>query len=179
MATTRQRRAGANSPEYPVDQDGDRVYTEDDYAEKQPDAPLPDEWATRRSVYPQAGWTGESALPDEAFQPDEEDVPDEAEWSDEEEAYPYYAAEEGYDPLYASETDYTEDIDPLADDLLTEEEQEELRRSHWQLIAGLADFAGVILGTAAILIIVTLLVSLLNWLINDLNQSFILLQKHL
>ena len=66
----------------------------------------------------------------------------------------------------------------MSDELLTEEERAELKRSHWQLIAGLADFAGVILGTAAILIIVTLLVSLLNWLINDLSQSFILLQKN-
>ena len=178
MATTRQRRAGAN-PAYPVDQDGDRVYTEEDYAEKEPAAPLPDEWATRRSAYPPAGWTGDAVLPDEAFQPDDEELSDEAAWAEEEESYPYYAAENGYDPRYAASEDYTEDLDPLSEEYLTEEEQAELRRSHWQLIAGLADFAGVILGTAAILIIVTLLVSLLNWLINDLNQSFILLQKNL
>ena len=62
---------------------------------------------------------------------------------------------------------------------LSEEERAELRRSRWQLIAGLADFAGVILGTAAILVLVVLLVSLINWLINDVSQSFILLQKNL
>ena len=67
----------------------------------------------------------------------------------------------------------------MDDELLTDEERAELKRSHWQLISGLADFAGVILGTAAILVLVTLLVSLLNWLINDMSQSFILLQKNL
>ena len=61
---------------------------------------------------------------------------------------------------------------------LTDEERAELRRSNWQMISGLADFAGVILGTAAILLLVALLVSLLNWLVNDLNQSFTLLQKN-
>lgn len=176
MATTRIRRASANPPEYAVDQDGDRVYTEEDYAEKD-SAPMPDEWASQRSVYPPAGWTGEAVLPDEAFQPDEEDVPDEAEWA-EEDASPYYAAEDDYDLRYAGDG-YTEELDPLSEELLTEEEQAELRRSHWQLISGLADFAGVILGTAAILVLVTLLVSLLNWLVSDLNQSFILLQKNL
>ena len=189
MATTRNRRAGANPPEYPVDQDGDRMYTEEDYATDEPAAPIPDEWATRRSAYPPAGWTGEAVLPDEAFKPDEEDSPDESEWAEEEDdslyyaaenGYdPRYAAEDGYDPRYADEDDYPEDLDPLSEDLLTEEEQAELRRSHWQLISGLADFAGVILGTAAILLLVTLLVSLVNWLVNDLNQSFILLQKNL
>ena len=73
-----------------------------------------------------------------------------------------------------------DDTDPLLDDeLLTDEERNELRRSHWKLLAGLADFAGVILGTVAILVLIMLLVSLLNWLINDISQSFILLQKHL
>ena len=43
MATTRQRRAGAIPPAYAIDEDGDRIYTEDDYAAKESD-PLPDEW---------------------------------------------------------------------------------------------------------------------------------------
>ena len=64
-------------------------------------------------------------------------------------------------------------------DLLTDEERAYLRRSHWQLISGLTDFAGVIVGTAAILVLMMLLISLINWLVGDLSQSFILLQKHL
>ena len=174
MATTRVRRAGANPPLYVPDKEDDRVYTEDDYAVKA-DAPLPDEWATQRNAYPSAGWTGEAVLPDDAFSPDE-DIPEE-EWAEEdyEDTYPG----EGMPPSrYFQEGDFTEDIDPLSDELLTEEEQAELRRSRWQLIANLSDFAGVIVGTAAILILVTLLISLLNWLVNDLSQSFILLQKN-
>ena len=174
MATTRQRRAGAH-PEYTVDQDGDRIYTEDDYAQPSSQS---DEWDTRRSAYPPAGWTGETALTDEAFQPDSADLPEEDDWSEDDAGYPYFAAEHGYDPRYTSSDDYAEDFDPLAEELLTEEEQSELRRSRWQLIAGLSDFAGVVLGTAAILLIVTVLMSLINWLVNDLSQSFILLQKN-
>ena len=177
MATTRNRRAGANPPNYAVDQDGDRIYTEDDYAA--PSADLPDEWADGPSPY-EAGWTGEAMLPDEAFQPDEEDLP-EGEWADEDaqDGYLPYGGEE-YIPLFDGEQDFSgDDLDPLDDELLTDEERAELKRSHWQLIAGLSDFAGVILGTAAILVLVTLLVSLLNWLVNDMSQSFILLQKNL
>lgn len=172
MTTQRQRRAGANPPEYAVDQDGDRIYTEEDYAEKA--EAYPDEWATQRSAYPSAGWTGEAELPDEAFQPDEEELPPNR-WADEDEA-DYYADEES--SRFAQDDDYTEDIDPLSEELLTEEEQAELRRSRWQLISNLADFAGVIVGTAAILVLITLLISLLNWLVNDMSQTFILLQKN-
>ena len=170
MATTRIRRAGGNPPAYTVDQDGDRVYTEDDYAVKEP---LPDEWEAD-DAYAEAGWTGASYLPDESFLPDEEDVP-EAAWAPEA-AYADYDAED-YAPQFDG-TDF-DDADPLDEELLTDEEKAELRRSRWQLISGLADFAGVILGTAAILVLVTLLVSLINWLVNDVNQSFILLQKNL
>ena len=170
MATTRMRRAGAK-PGITVDADGDRIYTEEDYAAKEP---LPDEWSAEAG-YAAAGWTGEALLPDESFEPDTEDAALESEWADTHEDAPY---EDEYIPLFDGENDYSNDLDPLDDELLTEEEQAELRRSHWQLLAGLADFAGVILGTAAILLLVTLLVSLLNWLINDLSQSFILLQKN-
>lgn len=173
MATTRQRRAGANPPAYAVDQNGDRVYTEDDYASENSEA-LPDEWAAEQEAYPAPGWTGEAYLPDEAFQPDEEEFPG-PQWSPED-FVPYEA--DGYVPLFTADEEFTDEVDPLSDELLTDEERAELKRSHWQLIAGLADFAGVILGTAAILVLVTLLVSLLNWLINDLSQSFILLQKN-
>ena len=65
MATTRQRRAGANPPA-PIDDSSDRVYTEDDYA-AQPDASLPDEWESPQSAYCGPAWTDEAYLPDEAF----------------------------------------------------------------------------------------------------------------
>jgi hypothetical protein len=171
--TTRQRRTSANPGNFAIEQDDDRVYTEDDYIKK-PSESLPDEWE-EESAYAQPGWTTDAPLPDEAFQPDEEELPPED--FPEEEMADY--AEDAYLPLFDPNDDFTEDIDPLSEELLTDEERAELRRSRWQLLAGLADFAGVILGTAAILLVVTLLVSLLNWLINDLSQSFILLQKHL
>ena len=169
MATTRIRRAGGNPPAPPMDED--RVYTEEDYAIKEDG-----EWA-QTTAYGAPGWTGEAyqpeLLPDEAFAPDEEEefLPDDA-WGPEADYLPYA-------PLFDGEDEFTADADPLDEELLTEEERAELRRSRWQLIAGLADFAGVILGTAAILVLVVLLVSLINWLINDVSQSFILLQKNL
>lgn len=135
---------------YPVDADGDRVYTEEDYA-VEPD--------------------GDAFLPDDAEQPyfDPFAAPpaplsysgafDSLNFQEEDDAQQEYAFE-----------DYDEE------DYLTEEERQELRRSSWQLLAGLADFAGVILGTAVILILIALLVSLLNWLVADISQTFILLQ---
>ena len=166
MATTRQRRVKAAPPPQESFMEEDRVYTENDYA-------LPaDEWEDEQDVYPSAGWTGENFMPDEAFEPDEDEPLPEAGWTDN---FPGADEEE---PSRFSSFDFTDDIDPLADDLLTDEEQAELKRSHWQLIAGLADFAGVIAGTAAILVLMTLLISLINWLVNDMSQSFILLQKH-
>lgn len=178
MATTRQRRAGMNPPAYSANADDDRIYTEDDYAVADGELPS-DEWGAEQDAG--GSWTGDQYLPDEAFAPDQDEYPEEGEWAEElpppDEAA--YMMEEGYAPLFEDGEDFDEELDPLSDELLTDEERAELRRSHWQLIAGLADFAGVILGTAAILVLITLLVSLLNWLINDVSQSFILLQKHL
>ncbi len=127
----------------PVDEDDDRVYTEEDYA----------------------------IAPDgDAFLPDEEELP------------PPFSYAGSYDTVSGDLLDDEEmllDEDPLADELLTDEERLELRRSTWQLLAGLGDFAGVILGTAAILILVALLVSLMNWLVSDISQTFTLWQIRL
>lgn len=175
MATTRVRRAGANPSTPPPYQDGDRIYQEDDYIAQPGAEDYPDEWEAAQPV----GWTGENALSDDAFRPDEDDLPLDDEWAAApEEGYLPYGDGEEYQPLFDGEDVYDDDLDPLDDEFLTDEERAELRRSNWQMISGLADFAGVILGTAAILLLVTLLVSLLNWLVNDLNQSFILLQKN-
>lgn len=166
---TRQRRVKAAPPQELFAEE-DRIYTEEDYAV--PAEPIADEWADEQELYPSAGWTGENFMPDEAFEPDEEIALPEPSWT---ENFPGAGEDE---PSHFGSFDYTDDIDPLSDDLLTEEEQAELKRSHWQLISGLADFAGVIAGTAAILVLMTLLMSLINWLVNDMSQSFILLQKH-
>lgn len=143
--------AETEAPPNAVDEDGDRLYTEEDYG-------LPAD--------------GDAFLPDEendGFDPF--DIPPEGRFAQE------------YDSLYVSDPDDPDeelfDEDPLSDDLLTEEERQELRRSHWQLLAGLADFAGVILGTAAILLLIALLVSLINWLVSDISQTFTLWQMRI
>ncbi len=164
MTTRRNRRVSA--PPAPLEDE--RNYTEDDYA-----APEPEGLSREEVSYAeQMDW-----IPDSGDDQPADEPPQEWEEAPEEDYIPIQM--EGYDPLYQSETDYSDDGEPYDEDFLTEEEQEELRRSHWQLLANLADLAGVILGTVAILVLVTLLISLLNWLVGDMSQSFTLLQKHL
>lgn len=133
---------------YAVDEDGDRVYTEEDYA-VQPD--------------------GDAFLPDEMEQPYYDPFSVSSAPLSYSGAFDSMNLQEDEAPL-----EETEEYD--AEDYLTEEERQELRRSNWQLLAGLADFAGVILGTAVILILIALLVSLMNWLVADISQTFVLLQ---
>lgn len=134
---------------YPVDEDDDRVYTEEDYAmAADGDAFLPDDMETV------------SAPPLADMQP-----------------FSYAGSYESADGDLLDEELLDEEL--LADDLLTDEEKQELRRSTWQLLAGLGDFAGVILGTAVILVLIALLVSLMNWLVSDVSQTFTLWQIRL
>ncbi len=139
-------------PAYPVDADGDRIYTEEDYA------------------LPADG---------DAFRPDEADGP--------EDFGGYGVSPFSYQGMYDTLLPEEEE-EPTApfeeelfdeEDFLTDEEREELRRSNWRLFAGLMDFGGIILGTAVILVLVALLVSLINWLVNDISQTFTLLQTHI
>lgn len=130
---------------YPVDEEDDRVYTEEDYAmPADGDAFLPDDM--------------EAAAP-----------------------APFGGVSQplGYAGFFDPAGDAALDDELLDEELLTEEDQLELRRSTWQLLAGLGDFAGVILGTAAILILIALLVSLINWLVSDISQTFTLWQIRL
>lgn len=81
-----------------------------------------------------------------------------------------------YDPEEDWQDD-PEDYDELLDeDEMTEEERAMARRDHWQVLAGVGDFLAVIAGTAVILILVALLVSLINWVHADITQSFTLWQ---
>ena len=59
---------------------------------------------------------------------------------------------------------------------LTEEEQTELRQNHWRLLSGFGDFISIIAGCAVILVLITMLVSLLNWLYSDILQSISMFQ---
>lgn len=160
MPTIRQRRVSAYPPVQAQEPADERVYTEEDYA-----------------VHPfQQEATAEDNA-DDAFLPDAEELPWEYPSADD---FPASDGDADYSRLFEGVFDDSTDDedDPLDEELLTDEELAELKRSHWQLLSSLGDFAGIILGTALILVLVTLLVSLINWLVNDMNQSFILLQKH-
>ena len=78
-----------------------------------------------------------------------------------------------YDEPPAEEV-YLED-----EDLLTDEEKAALRRSRWQVLANLSDFAGVIAGTAVILILIALIITLVHWVRSDITQSFTLWQTRM
>lgn len=82
-----------------------------------------------------------------------------------------------YDGEYdqpAAEEIYLED-----EDLLTDEEKAALRRSRWQVLANLGDFAGVIAGAAVILILIALIITLIHWVTSDITQSFTLWQTRM
>ena len=98
----------------------------------------------------------EQPIYDDDFAPEEDDVP----------------VELPYDSIY-------DQPDPEDDELLTDEEKAALRRSHWRVLANVGDFAGVIVGTAVILILIALIISLVHWVRSDITQSFTLWQTRL
>lgn len=179
MTTRRNRRVQTHA----LSNEEERVYTEDDYASPDAQGLSYGEVSYAKQMDWIPSYTNDVHLAPE--QPSPEDAPTQ-DWSaapeepEEAEYIPFQMEgyDQGYDPAYDSEVDFTDDGDPLDDDLLTVEEQEELRRSQWQLLANLADLGGIILGAALILLLVMLLISLLNWVVGDLTQSFTILQKH-
>lgn len=94
-----------------------------------------------------------------------------------EEHYLYDDEDDGEDPAQGEDAFFADDeYDVMDDDDMTEEERALAQRDHWQMLAGIGDFLAVILGTAVILVLVALLVSLINWVHADLMQSFTLWQ---
>ena len=102
-------------------------------------------------------------------------------------AQPTFTNESAWQPTYDDEQDAPEaaldSTDDLAQDIandptlyLTEEEQAEMRQNHWRLLSGLGDFVSIIVGCVVILVLITMLVSLLNWLYSDVLQSISLFQ---
>ncbi|MCH5287577.1 MAG: hypothetical protein J1E43_09150 [Christensenellaceae bacterium] len=65
------------------------------------------------------------------------------------------------------------------EDLLTDEEKAALRRERWRVLANLGDFIGVIAGTAVILVLIALIITLLHWVRSDITQSFTLWQTRM
>lgn len=53
-----------------------------------------------------------------------------------------------------------------------QEEQFQERRDHMRFVAGMSDFVGVVLGIVAILVMVLLMLSLINWLRRDISSTF-------
>ncbi|MCQ2457397.1 MAG: hypothetical protein MJ142_01550 [Clostridia bacterium] len=64
-------------------------------------------------------------------------------------------------------------------DVLTEEEEEELRRDRYRLAAGLGNLAAIVVGCVIILVMIALLFSLINWLQNDVSHTFTLWNSRL
>lgn len=56
------------------------------------------------------------------------------------------------------------------------EEEEEIRKDHLRFAAGMSDFFAVILGSVIILILVMLIISLVNWLKQDISTLFLSLE---
>ena len=90
-----------------------------------------------------------------------------------EEDMPLEPPEEEYDQPNPDEV-YLED-----EDLLTDEEKAELRRDRWRVLANLSDFIGVIAGTAVILVLIALIITLVHWVRSDITQSFTLWQTRM
>lgn len=57
------------------------------------------------------------------------------------------------------------------------EEEEQSRRDKLRFAAGMSDFFGVILGAFFILILILLIISLLNWLRQDIAAMFLQLKS--
>lgn len=74
---------------------------------------------------------------------------------------------------------FPEEIDLDDEEFLTDEERAALRRNRWRVLANLGDFIGVIAGTAVILVLIALIISLVNWVQSDISQSFTLWQTRL
>ena len=89
---------------------------------------------------------------------------------------PDYADDDADIPAPTAEEVFADEALEDPDLYLTEEEQAELRQNHWRLLSGFGDFISIIAGCAVILVLITMLVSLLNWLHSDILQSISLFQ---
>lgn len=56
-----------------------------------------------------------------------------------------------------------------------QEEERQQRQDHLRFVAGMSDFVGVIIGVVVILLMVLLILSLVNWLLADIRNTFRLL----
>ncbi len=89
---------------------------------------------------------------------------------------------------YPYEEEHEQEYDQEPYDLYEDEEDfyeenvEEVvigKQGRMQVMAGVTDFVFVILGLIVALAALALLVSLINWVISDLNRSFFVIQTHM
>ena len=90
---------------------------------------------------------------------------------------------EDYQPQAESEENYDDGFDELteeADDnaYLTEEELDERKQNHVKLAYGAGNLFGVIAGAVLILVLLTLIFSMVYFVINDMGRSFSLFQTN-
>ena len=102
-------------------------------------------------------------IPEETDLPEETEIPEAQDETEDEEEY-----DDGFDELTEGGE---EEQEPL-----TEEEQEEKRSKRFRLAFGAGNLTAVITGSVVILVLLALLLSMINFVINDVNRSFTLLQ---
>ena len=66
-----------------------------------------------------------------------------------------------------------------ANDPMTRKWDEEERRERWQVVSGVLEFVGVIVGAVAILLLLAILISLVSWLVQDVRGTFAILFSRL
>lgn len=59
------------------------------------------------------------------------------------------------------------------------EDRRQARHDRLELAAGMSNFFGVIVGAIAILLLILLIISLLNWLQQDISSTFTILNSRL
>lgn len=96
-----------------------------------------------------------------------------------------------YTPVFKKEVSSTADMtdapyddgfDDYSDPFAPEEDPQEIaarRKERFTLFNGVLDFVGVILGAVVILVLLAFLISLINWVSTDINQTFSLWQNKL
>ena len=87
--------------------------------------------------------------------------------------------EEYTDSMDYAESDYDDGFDDPAEEPeeeLSEEEKKAIRKKRFRLMSGAGNLTAVIAGTAAILILLALLMNMIGFVINDADRNFTLFQ---
>lgn len=56
--------------------------------------------------------------------------------------------------------------------------EKEDKQDHYKVVAGVMDFVGVVAGVLCLLLLIALLMSLLDWLNQDISSTFATLRTH-